>query len=430
MVSSALLETPSALSHEVAFMAMSIDLLFKSLIIVLITNLVVRKLFGRLGNTGVYALWITAFVCMLSLPFVTSYMPPAIVYPEAITPFSLITIPLLRDIGFSDSTAVLGASWLQALLFVYFSVLLFLVTRLYLSIKRVNLIANESNRELPLYMQKLISRLCEELNISKQIRFCISDSVETPFSAGFSRYAIVLPENALSWDQETLENVLVHELSHIQRGDFLSLLFCELGTYVFWFNPFAWIINSKIKNSAEYNCDDCVLLHGASSCHYAQDLVKVARNVMQDRRKRLFAQFMIDTADIETRVVNILEQPPVRKWSSLPVVASCAVMGGLILASSANARLVSTKYHDFVQSNRVLYMERPAYPVSAYEQGLQGWVLLKFDVDQNGVVPTESIDIEFSQPEGVFEYAAMEALENYRYEPKRINGERLSLIHI
>jgi len=147
---------------------------------------------------------------------------------------------------------------------------------------------------------------------------------------------------------------------------------------------------------------------------------------MKDRRKKLFAQFMIDTSEIETRVVNILRQPPVRKWSSLPVVTTCIVLSGLILASSANARLVSTRYHDFVQSSRIMYMEKPVYPIEAYNAGYQGWVLLKFTIDKNGVVPRAAIEIEFAQPEGVFEEVSVATLENFRYEPKRINGERVS----
>lgn len=426
MVSSALLGAPTALSHEVALMATSIDLLFKSLIIVLITNLVARRFFSNLGNTGVYALWLTAFVCMLLLPFFSTTTTPLAGFSGEAAPFSLITIPLLREIEISSSSAVLASSWMRALLFVYFSVLLFLLTRLYLSIKRVNEIANRADKTLPLHMQALVQRLYDELAIDKRIQFGISDLVETPFSAGFHDYAIILPKNSLEWDHDTLENVLVHELSHIQRGDFIALLLCEVGTYVFWFNPFAWVINNKIRNSAEFNCDDCVLSRGASSCGYARDLVKVARNVMKDRRKKLFAQFMIDTSEIETRVVNILRQPPVRKWSSLPVVTTCIVLSGLILASSANARLVSTRYHDFVQSSRIMYMEKPVYPIEAYNAGYQGWVLLKFTIDKNGVVPREAIEIEFAQPEGVFEEVSVATLENFRYEPKRINGERVS----
>jgi TonB family protein len=425
MVSPALLEAPSALSHEVAFMATSIDLLFKSLIIVLITNLIARRFVNNLGNTGVYALWLTAFACMLMLPMFSSNVAYTVGFVSPAEPFSLITIPLLRNISTDTGTLLFTAIWLRAFIFVYFSVLLFLVARLYLSIKRVNDIAVAADYQLSRYMQKLINRLCTELSIDKPIQFGISELVETPFSAGFKDYAIILPKNALDWDRKTLENVIVHELSHIQRGDFIALLLCELGTYVFWFNPFAWVINTKIKNSAEYNCDDCVLSRGTSSCRYAQDLVEVARNVMQIRRKRLFAQFMIDASEIETRVVNILQQPPVRKWSSLPVVTTCVVLSVIILASSANAKLISTTYHDFVQSSRMLYMEKPVYPVEAYKQEIQGWVLLKFDIDENGVVPRENIAIEFSQPDGVFEEVSIRTLENFRYEPKRVNGERV-----
>jgi hypothetical protein len=47
---------------------------------------------------------------------------------------------------------------------------------------------------------------------------------------------IILPEHAESWDIEKVRNVLIHELSHIQRLDWLTMLIVRFTRAIYWFN--------------------------------------------------------------------------------------------------------------------------------------------------------------------------------------------------
>lgn len=66
-----------------------------------------------------------------------------------------------------------------------------------------------------------------------------------------------------------------------------------------------------------------------------------------------------------------------------------------------------------VSTAEVLRLQRPAYPSHARRRGLQGWVELAFEVDSEGT--PRAIKPVRGMPEGVFEQAAIEALEQWRF---------------
>lgn len=63
----------------------------------------------------------------------------------------------------------------------------------------------------------------------------------------------------------------------------------------------------------------------------------------------------------------------------------------------------------------------PTYPSRALQRGIEGYVLLEFDIDEAGrVINPRILDAE---PEGIFERAALNAIERWRFQPKVANGE-------
>lgn len=58
---------------------------------------------------------------------------------------------------------------------------------------------------------------------------------------------------------------------------------------------------------------------------------------------------------------------------------------------------------------------------SSNSSAKSGYVQLKFDVDTTG--NTENIQVIESQPEGVFDEAAVRALSKWKYNPKITNGK-------
>tara|TARA_R110002073_G_scaffold92783_1_gene217303 strand:- start:6528 stop:7661 length:1134 start_codon:yes stop_codon:yes gene_type:complete len=63
---------------------------------------------------------------------------------------------------------------------------------------------------------------------------------------------------------------------------------------------------------------------------------------------------------------------------------------------------------------------QPLYPVDAAEQGLEGVVLVQFSVNEDGGI--EDAEVLASLPRGVFDRAAMRAVERWRYSPAVRDG--------
>lgn len=80
----------------------------------------------------------------------------------------------------------------------------------------------------------------------------------------------------------------------------------------------------------------------------------------------------------------------------------------------------------------VLVTPQPTYPRRALERSLSGWVLLRFDVNAQGLVVapevmdhcawTEGADECADSPNTVFDRAAVKAVEKSHYKPKVENG--------
>jgi protein TonB len=67
-----------------------------------------------------------------------------------------------------------------------------------------------------------------------------------------------------------------------------------------------------------------------------------------------------------------------------------------------------------------LHAPNPVYPPRALRDGVEGWVELEFTVTETGAVG--DVLVVDSQPGGVFERAAIEAVASWRFRPRTVNG--------
>src|SRR5690606_37159582 len=110
----------------------------------------------------------------------------------------------------------------------------------------------------------LLQEKCRQLNISRHIRLRSSDEVPSPFSFGMLRPEVIRPSTFGEWNDSTMDDVLIHELSHIRRLDWASMLLCHLVLCAYWFNPLVWMAARKVDEEAEHSCDAAVVQHGKS----------------------------------------------------------------------------------------------------------------------------------------------------------------------
>ena len=122
------------------------------------------------------------------------------------------------------------------------------------------------------WTQKL-EKWCAKLNIPGKIKLVTGSKTDIPFTAGFLKPVIYFPVTAFSaLTTEQAEAILLHELAHIKRNDYLFNLIQKGMEMVMFFNPISWMLGAEIRQEREFCCDDFVVDHTTDPELYARGL--------------------------------------------------------------------------------------------------------------------------------------------------------------
>jgi beta-lactamase regulating signal transducer with metallopeptidase domain len=132
--------------------------------------------------------------------------------------------------------------------------------------------------KLPVDWRLYVRKTAALLGIEKEIKAVVSARVDTPQVIGFLKPVILVPLACINYlDTDQLEAVLLHELIHIKRNDYLVNLFVASAEILFFFNPFVKQLVCALRKEREYSCDDMVLQFQYQPCQYASALLSLER---------------------------------------------------------------------------------------------------------------------------------------------------------
>jgi len=155
------------------------------------------------------------------------------------------------------------------------------------------------------------------LGIDRSVELLFSDGLRVPVTLGDRRPAIMLPAEAANWPVSRIRNVVLHELAHIVRHDWLTQMLGAVARCVHWFNPLVWLAYDRQQQEAECACDDLVLSTGSRPSDYAGDLVAVARTLRRSPQPELGLVAMARKAELNDRVEAILDEGRPRGWNAM-----------------------------------------------------------------------------------------------------------------
>lgn len=108
--------------------------------------------------------------------------------------------------------------------------------------------------------EEKLRTLSQMLGITQHVRMAESAIARVPMVIGHFKPVILIPAALLTAMQPAeIEAVLVHELAHIRRRDYMVNMLQHLLEIVFFFNPAVLWISSLIKTERENCCDDITL---------------------------------------------------------------------------------------------------------------------------------------------------------------------------
>lgn len=165
------------------------------------------------------------------------------------------------------------------------------------------------------------------------IEVLISDRLRVPVAFGLFRPRVMLPAEARHWTRSRFDAVIAHECAHIQRHDLAIQLAVRIVSALWWFQPLAWMLSSKLRAESEFACDQEAIRRGLRPSDYASELVAVARDARYAGIP-VAAIAMVRSSDLEDRVRAILN-PPKPSLKPPRTLLLGLVLGGVAIAASS-----------------------------------------------------------------------------------------------
>lgn len=142
--------------------------------------------------------------------------------------------------------------------------------------------------------------------LSSRTKVSYHSAIKSPMTWGIFRPQILLPVQAKHWSQETLEVVLLHEITHIKRQDYLIHILSWVTVSMYWFHPLVWWFKKLQSDEREKACDEQVLKAGLAKTTYAEQLVQVAKYLSPKTSNVHYAIPMAQHSQIKGRILSIL----------------------------------------------------------------------------------------------------------------------------
>jgi beta-lactamase regulating signal transducer with metallopeptidase domain len=113
-----------------------------------------------------------------------------------------------------------------------------------------------SNSPLPIEMNLFLEQKRKEAGL-KRIIGKLSSHIQSPMVFGHFKPILLFPVALLSkLTPEQVEAVIIHELAHVKRNDYILNIFQIFIEIIFYFHPVTWWLTSIIKREREHICDD------------------------------------------------------------------------------------------------------------------------------------------------------------------------------
>lgn len=130
-----------------------------------------------------------------------------------------------------------------------------------------------------------IQELAGEIGIRKTVRFVESALVKVPLVIGHLKPVILMPAgivNSLSAGE--VEAVLLHELAHIRRHDYLVNFMQRISETILFFNPALLWVSSLMRIERENCCDDIAIAKTDNRLQFAEALISFKEFSMDSQR--------------------------------------------------------------------------------------------------------------------------------------------------
>ncbi|RLE02126.1 MAG: hypothetical protein DRJ13_05980 [Bacteroidetes bacterium] len=160
--------------------------------------------------------------------------------------------------------------------YIYFAGALFMLLRSVMSVAYIRKLQS-SGAPLGPEWQARFMQICKSLEIKRSVEFLESVRVKGPLLLAYMKPVIIIPAGMITLlPVSQIETILMHELYHLKRRDFLVNIMQLFVEGVLFYHPVVWIISGFIRSEREHCCDDMVLRETDNPVNYARALIHIA----------------------------------------------------------------------------------------------------------------------------------------------------------
>ncbi len=226
----------------------------------------------------------------------------------------------------------------------------------------------------------------------------ISSQVVIPATFGFFKPVILLPASLISQlPQDQMEAILLHELCHIKRSDFIHNILQLLVETLFFYHPFTKWMSADIRKIREQCCDELVLKLETKPILYAKALTNLAVLFnQQNKGKTSYLQIAATDGELLNRIKILM----IQKKTKSPLIH---LISGILLSlvvlifftnMSKNNSLISvskTSSESFIFSRASTeYENKPSYLIPNFNSLINNEEKQK-DISKNQLLQQEKI---------------------------------------
>ncbi len=281
-----------------------------------------------------------AMLANLLLPIATFFV---IYTPEYLQIASQLQIMPLVNAGFSLNQHN-GSVWHSNLieLFPYISILWitvvgFLSCKLLLELYAVNQLPKSNFILADKTLTARFGRLVSQINLKKSPELIISLKTDVPMAIGWLKPVVLIPASMLTGlTPVQLDMLILHELAHIRRHDYLVNFIQTLVELLLFFHPAVQWVSNQMRNEREYCSDDIAVKNCGNAIAYAHTLADTATLCNKHRNHSIPNMAMAASGgDLKQRVIRLIDQHHcsnsnnASKW-----LASAAIVLSILFVSS------------------------------------------------------------------------------------------------
>jgi len=277
--------------------------------------------------------------------------------------------------------------------------------------------------------------LAGRLGLNKKIKLAESALAKVPLTLGYLRPVILLPLGTLSGvPLIQLEAILLHEVAHIQRRDYLINIMQSVVEILFFYHPASWWLSGLIREEREHICDDMVVRINKDHINYIKALTTMEE--LNSKSPLLAHAITGSRKKLLSRVKRLINPGKFRKGFGEVIIVVLIVIG-MASAFSMNALSVIPNSYDLTgrESGGKVYNLLPISELSQiqdpknteYNSGPDTIIATSGSGKVRVMVFTDSTEADDQKNLQVFVESIDDHAGNWSRAPKEVNKEVIIL---